>query len=253
MREAHGRSGRAAARATVLASLLAGSSAALALDPALDVSQYVHTSWRGRDGFAKGSGINALAQTPDGYLWLGTDSGLLRFDGIQTVPWPPDPREDLPSSPVVSLLAARDGSLWIGTSKGLARWKDGRLTPIADLAGHYVFALVEDREGVVWAGGVTVPTGNLCAIGQGAVQCYGDGGRFGRGVLGLYEDTRGNLWAGVFGGIWRWKPGPPRFVPLPGKRSLTTLAEDDDGALLVGGTGGILRIADETAQPYVRP
>jgi ligand-binding sensor domain-containing protein len=54
------------------------------LDPALDVSQYARTSWKIREGFSKGT-ILAIAQTPDGYLWLGTEFGLLRFDGVRNV------------------------------------------------------------------------------------------------------------------------------------------------------------------------
>src|SRR5215467_8141366 len=50
------------------------------LDPALDVSQYAHTAWKVREGFTKDQ-VNSIAQTPDGYLWLGTESGLVRFDG----------------------------------------------------------------------------------------------------------------------------------------------------------------------------
>ena len=61
---------------------------ALALNPALDVSEYAHTAWKVRDGFVKGT-IGSIAQTPDGYLWLGTEFGLLRFDGVRTVPWQP--------------------------------------------------------------------------------------------------------------------------------------------------------------------
>ena len=68
--------------------LLAWCPCAMALDPALDVSQYAHTSWKVRDGFVKGA-IFAIAQTPDGYLWLGTESGLYRFDGVRAVPWQP--------------------------------------------------------------------------------------------------------------------------------------------------------------------
>ena len=54
----------------------------------LDVSQYAHMSWKVRDGFVKGA-IFSIAQTPDGYLWLGTEFGLLRFDGMRAVPWQP--------------------------------------------------------------------------------------------------------------------------------------------------------------------
>ena len=68
--------------------VLAGSPSAIALNPSLDINQYAHKSWTVRDGFFKGD-IHAIVQTPDGYLWLGTESGLLRFDGVRTVPWQP--------------------------------------------------------------------------------------------------------------------------------------------------------------------
>lgn len=223
---------------------------ALALNPALDASQYAHTAWKIRDGFSKGS-INSIAQTPDGYLWLGTEFGLLRFDGVRNVPWQPPPGQQLPSDHIFSLLAARDGTLWIGTSKGLARWKDGRLTQYAELAGQYIFKLLEDREGVVWAGGRAVPAGKLCAIQEGGVRCHGEDGALGRGALNLYEDSKGNLWAGVTEGLWRWKPGPPKFYALPGEPDgIRCLGEDDDGALLIGRQGGIQRFVEGKTEAH---
>src|ERR1700722_783685 len=118
----------------VLAGMLIARTCAFALNPALDVSQYAHTVWKIRDGFAKGS-ILSIAQTSDGYLWLGTAFGLSRFDGVRVVPWQPRPDQRLPSTTVSSLVAARDGTLWIGTRNGLASWKNGKLTQYAELAG----------------------------------------------------------------------------------------------------------------------
>jgi len=112
---------------TVLATLLAWCSSAFALNPELDISQYAHTSWKIRNGFSK-SVITSIAQTPDWYLWLGTELGMLRFDGVRPVAWEPPPGQQLPSTNIQTLLTARDGSLWIATDGGLARWKDGRLT-----------------------------------------------------------------------------------------------------------------------------
>ena len=63
---------------------------AFALNRELDVSQYAHKSWTISEGFFKSS-IRTIAQTPDGYLWLGTDFGLLRFDGVKADPWQPPP------------------------------------------------------------------------------------------------------------------------------------------------------------------
>src|SRR5579862_3787432 len=87
-----------------LCALLACCPCASALDPSLDISQYAHTSWTVRDGFFKGQ-MEAIAQTPDGYLWLGTELGLLRFDGVRAVPWQPPAGARLASSYIRSLLA----------------------------------------------------------------------------------------------------------------------------------------------------
>ncbi len=179
----------------VTSTLLACCGVASALNPSLDINQYAHKAWTIREGFFKGV-IEAIAQTPDGYLWLGTEFGLLRFDGVRPTPWEPPSGERLPGRYIRSLLAARDGRLWIGTREGLASWKDGKLTHYPELAGQDVYALLEDREGTVWAGGTASPTGRLCAIQSGSVQCSGEDGSLGRGVLYLYEDSRGNLWAG---------------------------------------------------------
>ena len=105
------------ARAAVLLSVLAVvCPCAFALNPSFDIYQYTHKAWTVRDGFFNGW-ITAIAQTPDGYLWLGSDFGLLRFDGFQAVEWHPPAGEHLPSTFIRSVLVSRDGTLWIGTNK----------------------------------------------------------------------------------------------------------------------------------------
>ena len=193
----------------------------------------------------------AIAQTPDGYLWLGTEYGLLRFDGVRHVPWQPPSDQQLPSTSIWSLLAARDGSLWIGTAKGLAKWKDGKLTKIAELDGQYIFKILEDHEGVIWASSLTVTTGKLCTIKESFVHCDGDDGSLGHGAFTLFEDSNSNLWAGVKNGLWRFRPGPPKFYPLPGEPDgIRAIGEDVDGTLLVGWNGGIYRFFDGQAKAY---
>ena len=106
--------------------LLTRPSTALALDSSLQIGQYAHTSWTARDGYSLGL-VFAMAQTPDGHLWLGGEFGLFRFDGLRFVAWQPPAGQALPHKPY-SLLVSRDGTLWIGTFEGLASWNGTELT-----------------------------------------------------------------------------------------------------------------------------
>jgi signal transduction histidine kinase/ligand-binding sensor domain-containing protein len=248
---AHGRRRDAVALGALLAGfLLAVCPHALALNPALDINQYAHTAWKIREGFSKGT-IVAITQTSDGYLWLGTEFGLLRFDGVRYHPWQPPAGQELPSSYIRSVLASRDGTLWIGTAKGLASWKTGKLTHYPNLAGQSIWALLEDREGTIWAGGQSTPTGRLCAVRASGVQCYGEDGAFGQFIDTLHEDSRGNLWVGGVAGLWRWKPGSPQHYPMPDR--VQALMEGNDGALVVVMYSGIKQLVDGKLIPYPFP
>ncbi len=232
---------------------LLGPAPVLALDPSLDVSQLGHTAWTARDGLTQGA-IFAMAQTPDGYLWLGAEFGLFRFDGIRSIPWQPPAGQHLPSAPY-SLLVTRDGTLWIGTFAGLASWSGGKLKQYPEVGPVFVTSLLEDRVGTVWAGGILgdptgTPAGRLCAIQSGRTQCYGEDGTFGSFVWSLDEDSSGTLWAGAESGVWRWKPGPPKRYALPGMR-IGDLTNFDDGQLLVGISGaGLKRLVADKLESY---
>ena len=161
---------------------------ALALNPSLDVNQYAHTAWTIRDGFFR-SAIFSIAQTADGYLWLGTESGLLRFDGVRAVPWTPPGSEDLSGATIRRLLGTRDGALWIGTDKGLVSWKGARLTRYPELDGHNVSAIAEDHEGTVWVGSAVGPSGVLCEVQSRRTRCFGQDSSLGKAVFSIHEDA----------------------------------------------------------------
>ena len=217
--------------------VLLWSPCAPALDVPLDLAQYSHRTWTSRDGIS--GEVHAIAQTPDGYLWLGMQSGLFRFDGVRTAPLTLPAGRQLPSTVVEALLPARDGTLWIGTMDGLVSWKNGQLTEYPALAHCIHLTLLEDRGGTVWAGGVAGPTGRLCAVHRGKVTCYGDDGSFGSGVASLYEADDGSLWVGAGTGVWRWLPGPPtRYssTPIHGQQAF---ARDDSRSGLIVATEGL--------------
>jgi len=235
-----------------LAWLLASCPSASALDPALDINQYSHRAWTVREGFFKGE-VGSIAQAPDGYIWLGTMFGLVRFDGVKNVSWQPPQNQHLPSNHVMRLLAGRDGTLWIGTRNGLASLKNGKLTVFPETIDHFIFAIVEDRAGTIWVSALSTTLGKLCAIRNGSMSCEGDG-TIGRGAFNLYVDSKGTLWAGVKDGLWRWSPGPPRFYPLPGEfNGIQGLGETQDGTLLVAWKGNIHRFRDGKTEVYRLP
>jgi len=215
-----------------------------ALNPALDISQYAHTAWTIGDGFFD-SAVQAIAQTPDGYLWLGTQFGLFRFDGVRKVAWNPPAGERLPGANVTKLLVTRDGRLWIATRAGLASWKDGRLLRYPEFAEQIIGALAEDDDGTVWVGTIGSPDGRLCAMRSGVVRYCEQNGSFGVGIFSLLEEN-GKLWASAASGLWRWKPDPPKRYPNPDPgRELNDSIRAGDGRLLIATSGGLRELAGE--------
>ncbi len=123
-----------------------------AVDPPQAINQFIHTSWTEQQGAP--DDIRALAQTTDGYLWLGTTSGLFHFDGVRFSRFEPRPGEELPALRVRTLLATRDGALWIVFAPGtVSRLLKGHLTSFAERDGlPATFALAEQSDGALIAG-----------------------------------------------------------------------------------------------------
>jgi signal transduction histidine kinase/ligand-binding sensor domain-containing protein len=233
--------------AILLSVLVTCCASGFALNPELGISQYAHTAWTVRDGFALGN-IYAIAQAPDGYLWFGTEFGLFRFDGVRSIPWQPPPHQQLPDRNINCLLVSHDGTLWIGTFAGLATWSGGSLIRRAMPGGQFVASLFEDPEGTVWASTLGSP-GVLCAIQSGTMQCYGQDGAFGRAVWALYEDSSGTLWAAAQTGLWRMGHGPPRRYATP--TELIALNKFDDGRLLIAmHNAGLMQLAGDKVKSY---
>src|ERR1700730_11665023 len=236
-----------------------------ALDSSKQISQYGHTAWRIEDGVFAGT-PNVIAQTTDGYLWIGTQAGLMRFDGVRFVAWRPPEGKELPSSRITSLLGARDGSLWIGTSMGLARWRNGNLTNYTDVTGS-IMAILEDRAGTIWIARANLSdtNGPLCKVTDAALRCYGrDDGLALPYAVTLANDTLGNIWlaGGLMVSHWQTSSAdtyvPAGLNPAEIFNGVLALAGRPDGSLWVGLVhagkgGGLQQLSNGTWKPFVTP
>jgi signal transduction histidine kinase/ligand-binding sensor domain-containing protein len=231
------------------AASLAWCGAAFALNPALDLSQYIHTSWKVRDGFAAGR-IFALAQTADGYLWLGTTGGLYRFDGVRTDGWRLPVGQTLPAGRILALLAAPDGSLWIGAESGLARWNSGKLTRYRQLDGLVVAGITAARDGTVLAVGAQGARGTLCAFPRtGAAHCDRAAEAW-EGMGHLTIDRDGALWISDTRHLWRRSGRLVQVYESPSWIRGWMASTGNNSAVLVSNAAGLVSITDGKAAPF---
>jgi signal transduction histidine kinase/ligand-binding sensor domain-containing protein len=179
---------------------------AVALDAKARITQYRHTAWRVQEG-AFESAPTAITQTADGYIWIGTDSGLVKYDGVRFTRWTPPEGKSLLSSAIVSLLSSSDGTLWIGTAAGLQSWKNNNLQN--HVLGR-IGVILEDRKHRIWVARPRPPdlSGGLCQVVGEHPGCIG--GSDGMRLLtagALSEDVLGNLWIGAPKQMIRWRDG----------------------------------------------
>jgi signal transduction histidine kinase/ligand-binding sensor domain-containing protein len=242
---------RTAAVVSLALCLVIGAARLQALEPATPLANLNRQSWVMENGLPQNT-VQALAQTADGYLWLGTEVGLVRFDGTGFVLFDEHSKPALPGSDVQCLLAAKDGSLWVGTSSGLAHYKDGSVsafTTANGLPGNRVSALrtIEDGSGVVadtdgGAFALTNTEKTLTLVDlrllsgpegdeQQEVQIAGHG---------LAFWTKSEVDVLVSGHAQhQWSVGKE----LPGSR-IQVLFADRRGALWIGTNGGLVRYAE---------
>src|SRR6202051_5095315 len=125
--------------------LIAVCARSLALEPSLEPSQYVLDNWQIPEGLPQTS-VQAIARTPDGYLWVGTQEGLARFDGVRFTVFDGNNEPAIPNKYITVLFVDRAGRLWIGTRSGVAVLENGRYKPLQKIAGiahAYVHAITD--------------------------------------------------------------------------------------------------------------
>lgn len=186
---------------------------ALALaSPTASLSQYKLDLWQTEQGLPLNT-VQALLQTRDGALWVGTAGGLARFDGVRFSTFDATQAPAMAAEPVFGFMEDRSGALWIGHSRGAARYRNGRFEPVIDAevtGNRRIWSLLEAPDGTVWAASENGLVRRTPSAGKDAAAAVS---------FKLYQEADG----------------------LPSKR-LRSLALDRQGWLWIGTTGGGLAV-----------
>ncbi|MEO6803719.1 MAG: two-component regulator propeller domain-containing protein [Granulicella sp.] len=185
---------------------LCGAMAARALQPGGNLGQYSRQVWSTDNGLPQSS-VHAILQTSDGFLWVGTEGGLARFDGYQFSVFDTESTPRLPGNDVQSLLEDQVGALWVGTETGLVRLKDGLAqiyTTASGLPSDEIRTVSQTKDGTLW---VTTAAGiaSASAVGEGrAIRFHAftrSEGLLSNTVTAITKDAHGGVWVGTTLGL----------------------------------------------------
>jgi signal transduction histidine kinase/ligand-binding sensor domain-containing protein len=210
---------------------------------------YILSAWGTENGLKPGD-VFAVAQDVDGYLWLGTPNGLIRFDGLRFTPWAAlSPGNELPSGPVHAIVGSADGSLWVGLGGGggVVRIHQGKVFQHAtsDGAPPGATSMIQDRQGTIWvatrSGVFRFANGRWTLMGKAQ-------GYSGAEAFSLYEDRAGRLWVGTASGVYRRNGDILELVDAVAN-NVQSLTEDATGAIWVTDARDIVRRLSTHAAP----
>lgn len=206
------------------------------------MTQYVHDQWTSETGLPQNV-VNAVYQGRDGYLWIATQEGLARFDGVQFHIYDKDTAPGLRENHLWSLGEDTNGDIWVGTNgSGLAHLHNGSFESFTrkdGLAGDFVFCIYRDKTGVMWVG----TDNGLSQVRDRKVLAPRDAPAFrGESVKAILMDRNGTLWIGTEGnGLKRVQNGRTTVFDtsngLP-SNIIHSLQEDRDGAMWIATFGG---------------
>jgi len=220
-----------------------------ALDPNHALSEYGHQVWLSENGLPQNT-VQAVSQTPDGYLWIGTQEGLARFDGVRFEIFDKQNTSQLQSNDIRALFTDGSGVLWISTSSGLISWFGGHFEKFGTneaWAGDYLGPINEDRSGVLF-----VTTRGLvgCQGGKCGFEQMGDVAA--SSIKGLIARADGSLLLVTSAGLKLWKNGVLTEWNVEGLdlANVTAMAEDKDGTLWLSTSEGVAEVREGKATLY---
>jgi signal transduction histidine kinase/ligand-binding sensor domain-containing protein/DNA-binding response OmpR family regulator len=214
---------------------------AQALDPHRQPTQYILDTWRTKNGLPEAA-IHTITQTTDGYLWLGTEEGLARFDGVRFRVFDKSNTPELESNFIERLLPSANGGLWIVSAREVSYARGERFERRSCGTRLIVNILdspaILDRDGSVWVGSAN----GLAHIAQAGCTFFTSAdGLSDTNVTALAEDRDGSIWIGTPSGLNVLRGG--KFSALQNRfhRPVRALLADSDGALWIGTDNGLSR------------
>lgn len=213
-----------------------------------ELTQYIHDVWEVDDGLPQNS-VRAIAQTTDGYLWLGTDDGLARFDGVTFEVFDKSNVSAFSEGDAIRSLEPDDsGALWIGTSgSGLVRYAEGVFTKETSISAVSISHISFDSKGNLWVGSWN--KGVFVVNSRQVTNYTTEDGLATNFVTTVHHDRVGRIWVGTREGLHQFADG--KLVPFAQNSRLsspfiTTVASDTLGYVWVGTLEGIDRISAES-------
>lgn len=213
------------------------------------ITQFVQETWQAKEGLPQNS-VQAIVQTTDGYVWLGTQDGLARFDGVRFTVWNKENTPQIKHNNIRTLRESKNGCLWIGTDAGLCCYKNGDWFSFGageGLSNEIVSSVCQGRDGQIWIG---TWGGGLNCLRDGEILVFDSAqGLSNDFVAAVHEDRAGNVWVGTYGGGLNCLKND-KFTVFSTKEGLShdrlrSILEDRDGNLWIGTRGGGLNLFRE--------
>ncbi len=231
----------------LLALVVLTAAEAQALDPSKAISQYVHTNWNSDRGLPQNS-VTAVVQTRDGYIWVGTQEGLVRFDGVRFTIFNRASERVFSHNYVTALVEGRDGALWVGTNDGgLLRYARGVFTRYPETPParmRAITALAQHADGSLWIG--TREDGIVRFDGKTFTRLLRDGDLPANRVSSLLARHDGTMWAGTLEGIVVVRDGRivrrHSAVLEHAKPAVRSLWQNTRGTVWAATDGGVARL-----------
>ena len=229
--------------------LLASTFKLSALDPGKSIHQYVVDSWTIKNGLPANT-VRDIAQTPDGYLWLATTNGLVRFDGMRFTVFNTKNTPEITNNRITRLYVDREGILWFGADYGdLAHIKNGKFKKFylgRNIGGIIINSIYQDIHGKLWVG--TFGQG-LFFVEKDKVIRYKspEGLSINVSIASLYEDSKGNMYVGTLDGLYILRNGKmekKRFKNINQSFNVFSIFEDSESNLWIGTNLGLIRIKE---------